>query len=98
MRRPSTKTAKQRYIRDNKHLCPTCGGTGITTNSAASDRSKKAGNTTYLRSLQEGQLTMAERGKRGGAPRMWTIEDIRKGIAPRGSKENGALPNKGKGA
>ena len=41
-------------------------------------RSCKGGNASHLKSLEPGQLTKSERGKRGGAPSVPTYEDLRR--------------------
>ncbi len=48
-------------------ICPHCGGRMLTEKARADAR--KGGNASYLKSLEPGQLSMSERGKRGGNPK-----------------------------
>ncbi len=76
MTRRQSEAARRRHQREAKVLCPVCTGSGLILGRTIATRARKGGNTSYLKSLQVGQLSMSERGKRGGAPRMPTIEDI----------------------
>ena len=58
------------------NLCPNCGGTGRSIKPSALDQLRKAGNASYLKSLEPGQLSYAERGRRGGRPPALTLEDL----------------------
>ena len=95
----ASKSAIHRYRRDYREICPTCKGAGTTTTKDAISRSTKGGNASHRKSLEEGQLSMTERGRMGGAPTKFTIWDIQNGTTPLGPiKIPGALPNKGEGA
>lgn len=57
-------------------LCEHCGGGGRVQSKDAKARSRKGGNASYLRSLEPGQMSMRERGRRGGRPRQLTLAEI----------------------
>lgn len=76
MTKAQSKAAKLAYQREAEHLCDACGGTGRIHLKTRTTRARKAGNTTYLRSLQPGVLSMSDRGKMGGRPRRLTLADV----------------------
>ena len=76
MTEKNQKAAKRRYQKEAEEICPTCQGSGRVLNENAKARARKGGNASYLKSLEPGALTMVERGRRGGAPRKPTIEDL----------------------
>ena len=53
--------------RPRETLCPTCGGIMLTEKAEADAR--KWGNASYLKSLEPGQMSMSQRGSRGGNPK-----------------------------
>ena len=54
-----------------------CKGKGRILSESARTRARQGGNASYLRSLEPGQLSMAERGRLGGQPKALTIDDIK---------------------
>jgi len=68
---------KRKY--SNEAICPTCSGKGRILSESVRTRARQAGNASYLKSLQPGQLSMAERGRRGGRPRALTLADLESG-------------------
>ena len=68
--------AKRRYKREAEEICPTCQGSGRVLNENAKAKARKGGNVGYLKSLEPGALSMAERGRKGGASKLPTIEDL----------------------
>jgi hypothetical protein len=60
-------------------ICPICDGKGRLLSQSSSARGRKAGNARYLKSLEPGQMTMAEMGRRGGRPRALTLADLEPG-------------------
>jgi len=62
-------TCRGRPVAEGGDLCPTCGGSGGSEKSRVS-RATKGGNVAYVNSLKPGGLSMSERGKRGGRPRV----------------------------
>ena len=70
------EAAHRRYQRDYVEPCPHCDGTGRVQTATAQARSKKGGNATYRKSLQEGETSMAERGRKGGRPRALTLAEM----------------------
>jgi len=53
-------------------ICPYCGGSGSRPGFRPGSRLaavRKGGNIAYLKSKEPGQMSMSERGKRGGRPR-----------------------------
>ena len=67
---------KRRYRLENEAICPTCDGSGRILTHSARTRARKGGNAAYLKSLEPGEMTMSERGQRGGRPRALTLEDL----------------------
>ena len=63
-------------LRESEAICADCGGSGRIHLQNRTTRARKGGNTTYVRSLQPGVLSMSERGKMGGRPRRLTLVDI----------------------
>jgi len=51
-------------------LCPVCGGSGGGLEKSRISRATKGGNVAYVNSLKPRGLSMSERGKRGGRPRV----------------------------
>ena len=85
------RAAKTRFAREAGVCCPLCGGKGRILSRTIRDRGKKGGNAAYLQSLEPGQLSMSDRGKRGGRPRALTIESL--GLRVGDSKEEAGAPN-----
>ena len=71
------EAARRRYLREADVLCDACHGTGRVQSTSSTARSKRAGNASYLRSLEKNQLSMTQRGRLGGRPRGITLEEIR---------------------
>ena len=71
--------AKERHQREAEVCCPLCDGSGRILSRTVKARAKKGGNAAYLKSLQPEQMSMSERGKLGGAPRLPTWEDLEAG-------------------
>ena len=67
----------ERFHRESKELCRICHGTGLVLVESVTARAKRGGNSSYLVSLISGQLSMSERGSRGGRPREFTLADLR---------------------
>lgn len=57
-------------------VCPTCQGAGTILGKTVRDRARKGGFASYRRSLEPGQLSMSQRGEKGGAPRLPTLADL----------------------
>jgi len=70
------KGGRRSWGRHGAEVCPLCKGTGLVTSGAWRAKARKGGIKSFLISLQPGQLSMSERGKRGGRPRALRIEDI----------------------
>ena len=68
MTEPQRDAARQSYLREAVDICPSCKGTGRVTSEGVKSRARKGGVHSYLRSLEAGQLSMTERGRRGGRP------------------------------
>ena len=66
---------RRRYRREAEVICGHCHGTGRVTTDTATARSRRGGNTSYLRSLEPGGLSMSERGRLGGRPREATLDN-----------------------
>ena len=58
------RAAKLRHQREAEVCCPVCDGKGWIVSRTVRARAKKAGNASYLKSLEPGQLSMSERGRR----------------------------------
>lgn len=50
-------------------VCPVCGGSGMVASPSWRNSARKGGVKSYIISLQQGRLSMKERGKLGGRPR-----------------------------
>ena len=59
-----------------EELCDKCGGSGRLRSEDWIAKARRGGNTTYLRSQQPGQMSMSERGKRGGAATARIMREI----------------------
>ena len=59
-------------------ICPFCGGRGLVGSSDSITRARQGGIATVVRSRESGQLSMQERGRRGGAPLLPRIEGLAK--------------------
>lgn len=68
MTQGQSAAAKRRYQQEAAVICSACEGTGLVANQTITARSRKGGMQSYRRSLESGQLSMSERGKRGGRP------------------------------
>ncbi len=64
------------FQRDGKEPCPTCGGAGSVGTKSWETRSRKGGVNAAKRSMEPGQLSMTERGRLGGRPKLPTLEDV----------------------
>ena len=71
-----SEAGKRRAQGEVEEKCPTCQGSGRVKSQKPSAIARKGGNAAYLKSFEAGEMTMAERGKRGGHPRLPTIEDL----------------------
>ena len=87
MTEAQSKAAQQRYKRESEVCCPMCDGSGRILSRTVKTRALKGGNSSYLKSLQPGQMSMSERGKRGGRPRLPTLQELRERSAQRGKPE-----------
>ena len=70
------KAARRRYQGEREAMCPHCDGRGRILSPGVQDRARKGGNASYLKSLEQGQLTMSARGARGGRPNEPTLERL----------------------
>ena len=82
--------AKWRSDRESQTRCPACNGSGRVVSGSVSARARMGGTASYLRSLKAGQLSMADRGKRGGRPRERTLADVKTGSEHAGTVFSGA--------
>lgn len=71
-----SKAAHRRFQQAALACCPTCDGAGVVASEAVEARARKGGVNSYLLSLEPGQLSMAERGARGGRPKEPTLKDL----------------------
>lgn len=71
--------AKQRSQRDAGECCSNCGGSGRILGGTATSRARAGGNARYLNSLQPGEMSMAEMGRKGGRPTALTLKDLAAG-------------------
>ena len=76
MPKTQSRKAKIRFERESLQLCEACHGTGQVLSATALARAKRGGNASYLASLGKGQLSMSERGQRGGRPKELSLEDL----------------------
>lgn len=67
---------KKRYQRDAAKPCILCGGSGRIRGRSVTTRARAGGNASYLKSLRSGQMSMSERGRKGGAPKAITLDDL----------------------
>ena len=70
------KRSRSAYEVQGVAVCSACGGSGRVTNQNWLSRSRKGGNRSYMKSLEPGALSMRDRGKLGGRPRLPTLADI----------------------
>lgn len=82
---PQREAGRRSWAKHGTKACPLCGGSGIITSNTWLERARKGGIKSFLLSLQDGQLSMSERGKYGGRPKALTIEDIERRDAAPGS-------------
>ena len=66
---------KGRYSK-SESLCPLCEGKGRVVTRSLGARGRKGGNVAYLKSLEPGAMSMADRGRKGGRPRALTLIDL----------------------
>jgi len=97
MSEAQSRAAKRRHQRDSGAICPTCDGSGRVLTLSARAIAKKGGNASYRKSLDSGQLSMSDRGKLGGAPRLLTVADLEAGrrkeyAAPAGTRNQATQP------
>ena len=76
MTEPQRQSARRRYQRESESLCHTCGGTGRMLSPAIVSRARKGGNASFLASLEHEQLSMSERGSKGGRPNEPTLQEL----------------------
>lgn len=60
-------------------ICWACGGTGRIINPDMKAKVRAAGNSTYLKSLEAGQMSMSERGRKGGRPKRPKLSELEAG-------------------
>lgn len=65
------RAAKLRWETHAYQVCPTCGSRALADKEVV--RARKGGHASYLKSLEVGQPSMSERGKRGGRPKKGTL-------------------------
>ena len=70
------QAAQRRMDRESKRICPACNGSGRVTAESVGARARGGGNASYVKSLQPGQQSMTERGRRGGTPREASLSDL----------------------
>ncbi len=66
---------KGRYSK-SETICPFCEGKGRVASRMLGARGRKGGNVAYLKSLESGAMSMADRGRKGGRPRALTLADL----------------------
>lgn len=76
MTKRQQEAARQRHRREREVICPLCDGSGRVLSRAAASRARRGGNASYLKSLQPGQPSMQERGRKGGRPKALTLADL----------------------
>ena len=76
MSEAGSRAARLRYQQEATAICPHCKGSGLTVNRSVTARAKKGGNASYLKNLDPKELSMSERGRRGGPPPMPTIQEL----------------------
>ena len=99
MTRVQQEAARERYQRESEVCCPLCEGTGRILSQTVKARAKKGGNATFLKSLMPGQMSMSERGKKGGRPKALTLADLglRDGVSDK-EATRGTQPRGGPGS
>ena len=75
---PRSLAAKRRFDREGQALCPACHGSGRVLSPSVIAKAKRGGNACYLASMGDGQLSMSERGRKGGRPKELTLEDFQR--------------------
>ena len=68
--------AQHRYQREAEAICPCCEGTGRILNPSIRQKARKGGNSSFLKSLAPGEMTMSARGARGGRPKEITLDEV----------------------
>ena len=68
--------AQHRYQREGEAICPCCEGTGRILSPSIRQKARKGGHSSFLKSLQPGEMTMSARGARGGRPKEVTIDEL----------------------
>ena len=76
MSQSRSEAAHRRSERDGHEICPHCDGSGLVVNANIIARARKGGLKSLLRSFQPGELSMSERGRRGGRPKEPTIDEL----------------------
>ena len=76
----------QAYLLHGRDTCPTCDGSGTVTSLDWISKARKGGNAAVEASKRPDQLSMSERGKLGGRPRLPRFEDGRLVLHPVGSR------------
>ena len=76
MSEAGSRAARLRYQQEATAICPHCKGSGLTVSQSVTARARKGGNASYVKSLDPNQLSMSERGRRGGPPPMPTIQEL----------------------
>ena len=90
MTRMQSEAAKKRYQRESLERCPTCDGSGVVVCESVKAKARKGGVSSFLRSLEPGQFSMAERGRMGGRPKEPSIDELAdrdRGTGPVSPKE-----------
>ena len=64
-------------VQKSELRCPLCDGKGRILSATRQATSRKGGNASYMKSLEPGELSMKERGRRGGRPRALRLEDLK---------------------
>ena len=68
--------AKRRHQRDIHHRCPLCVGSGSLAVPSVHTRAVSGGNGSHRVSLNIGQQSMTERGRKGGRPLELTLAEL----------------------
>ena len=71
-----SRAAAQRFKREGLDICPTCNGSGLVVAPSVIARARKGGVASSQRSLHPEQLSMSERGKKGGRPKDPTLASL----------------------
>ena len=80
-----SKAAQRRYQREAEAICPFCDGKGRILSESVKTRARQGGHASYRKSLEPGQQSMQERGRKGGRPPALTLESL--GLRDGDSKE-----------